>query len=114
LLNRTIIIGACSFLLTATASFAASRVVAGTVYYQGKEPASGAAVQLEDRSTMQIVSRVTDREGHFRFTEVSPDHDYEVTATKKGYWSKSHSVSRFSSRSVETVDLVLKPVKDGN
>ena len=87
---------------------AASRTVEGNVYYKGKEPARDAAVQLEDRITMAVVSRITGSDGHFRFIGLNPDRDYEIRAIKKGYSSSSHSISRFSSRSVEKVDLYLK------
>ena len=93
---------------------AAERTVEGIVYYKGGEPAKDAAVQLEDRITMQIVSRITDRDGHFRFIGLNPDRDYEVRAVKKNYRSTSRSVSRFSSRAVENVELYLKPEAHGN
>lgn len=92
----------------------AERTVAGTVYYNSKEPASGAAVQLQDRVTLQVVSRLTDREGRYRFLGLNPDKEYEIRATKKGYWSKPHNLSRFSSRSEEHVDLYLHPESSKN
>lgn len=66
-------------------------------------------MELEDKATMQIVSRRTDRDGHFRFMGLSQDKDYGIRALKKGYWSKPHTVSRFSSRSMESVTLYLVP-----
>jgi hypothetical protein len=85
------------------------RAIQGTVFYKGGEPANRAAVQLEDEVTLQIVSRITDGEGHYHFDGLNPDRDYQVTATKGNLWSKSHRVSRFSSRPVETVVLYLNP-----
>lgn len=93
---------------------AAERTVEGNVYYKGGEPAQDAAVQLEDRTTMQVVSRITDREGRFRFVGLNPDRDYEIRAMKKNYGSASHSISRFSSRAVENVDLYLKHEIESN
>jgi hypothetical protein len=85
------------------------RVIQGTVFYKGGEPANRAAVQLEDEVTLQVVSRMTDGDGHYHFDGLNPDRDYEVIATKANLWSKSHRVSRFSSRAVETVVLYLNP-----
>jgi hypothetical protein len=85
------------------------RVIQGTVFYKGGEPANRAAVQLEDEVTLQVVSRMTDVEGHYHFDGLNPDRDYQVIATKGNLWSKSHHVSRFSSRPVETVVLYLSP-----
>lgn len=103
---------AAQAMLMALAAQAAERIVTGYVYYKDKEPASGSAVQLEDRETMQVVSRLTDREGHYRFIGLNPDREYEIRATKKGYWSKSRVLSRFSSRLEERVDLYLRPESD--
>jgi hypothetical protein len=88
---------------------AADRTVKGTVYYKGGEPVAEAAVQLEDRSTQQVISHMTDHEGHYQFIGLNPDKDYEIKATKKGYWSKTRGISRFSSRSLEVVNLYLRP-----
>lgn len=93
---------------------AAERVVEGSVYYKGGEPARDTAVQLEDRITMQVVSRITDRDGHFRFIGLNADRDYEIRAVKKNYASGSHSISRFSSRAIEKVDLYLKHERGDN
>jgi len=90
----------------------ANRRVEGIVSYRGGEPAADAAVQLEDEVTLQVISSITDRGGRFHFTGLNPDRDYQVRATKKGYWSNAHSISKFSSRAVETVHLELRPGKE--
>jgi hypothetical protein len=87
---------------------AAERAVKGTVFYKGGEPAADAAVKLEDRTTMQVLSHRTDREGHYHFLGLNPDKDYEIRAQKNGHRSKSHTVSRFSSNAEETVNLYLR------
>jgi hypothetical protein len=99
----------CVLLWGASSAVCAERNIEGTVLYKGGEPAADAAVELEDKATMQIVSRRTDRDGHFRFMGLSQDKDYGIRALKKGYWSKPHTVSRFSSRSMESVTLYLVP-----
>jgi len=88
---------------------AADRSVVGTVYYEGKEPAAEAAVQLEDLVTLSVVSRITDRAGRYRFTGLNPDHDYQIRAIKKGFSTKPRVLSRFSSKAVEKVNLSLRP-----
>jgi hypothetical protein len=100
---------AICLILMAGPLLAADRIVEGTVFYKGGEPAAEAAVQIEDRVTLQVISHLTDKQGHYHFEGLSQDKDYEVRATKKGYWSKPHTVSHFSSRASETVDLTLKP-----
>lgn len=109
MLKRTLIIGIVQLALAIAPALAGSRAVTGTVYYERNEPANNAAVQLEDQVSLQVISRRTDRDGHYRFTGLNPDRDYEIRAAKRGYWSRSRPVSRFSSRAVEKIDLYLKP-----
>jgi hypothetical protein len=87
------------------------RSIHGTVTYRGGEPAAEAAVELENGSTRQVVSQRTDARGRYHFAGLDPDLEYSVSATKKGYWSKRHSVSKFSSKNEMTVDLTLEPGK---
>jgi hypothetical protein len=98
-------------ILWAGAHNPANRRVEGLVSYRGGEPAAGAAVQLEDQVSLQVISTITDRDGRFHFTGLSTDRDYQIRATKKGYWSRPHNISKFSSRAVETVNLELRPQK---
>jgi len=90
----------------------AERSVEGAVYYRGREPVADAAVQLEDMSTLQVISHTSDRDGHFKFLGLSQDKDYQIRAMKNGHWSKPHTLSRFSSRSVETVELFLRQKRE--
>ena len=105
----------CVVALTMLASaFAQSngRLVEGTVFYERGEPAKDAAVQLKNPTTLQVVSALTDGQGHYHFAGLDPDRDYEVRAVKNGRRSGVHNVSRFSSKKVETVDLYLKEKSD--
>ena len=101
-------------LLSALPAVCAERHIEGVVFYKGGEPAANAAVELEDTTTMQVVSRLTDRDGRFRFMGLSQEKDYTLKATKKGYWSKSHTISHFSSKRVETFNLYLVPGNKNN
>ncbi len=107
--KKLIIAAVLNAVLGSGIAFSANRIVEGTVSYRGGEPASDAAVQVEDRTTLQVISHITDKNGHYHFEGLSQDKDYEIRATKKGYWSKSRALSHFNSRTLETVDLTLKP-----
>jgi hypothetical protein len=111
-LKKSVAMGLWLFLVGTWPAQCADRQVEGAVFYKGGEPAAGAAVELEDRSTMQISSRLTNQEGRFTFYGLDPEKDYEVRATKNGYWSKSHVVSRFSSRSTEKLTLYLQTTRN--
>ena len=99
-------------LLSAELAHAADRQNEGTVYYKGGEPAASAAVQLEDQTTLLVISHLTDKDGRFRFLGLNSDKQYELRATKKGYWSKSRTLDRFSSRTTEKITLYLIPGSD--
>lgn len=88
-----------------------TRTIHGTVTYRGGEPAAQAAVELENETTLQVVSQRTDAQGRYHFSGLDSDLEYTVTATKKGYWSKRHMVSKFSSKVEVTVDLTLEPAR---
>ncbi|MGC2659684.1 MAG: carboxypeptidase-like regulatory domain-containing protein [Bryobacteraceae bacterium] len=100
---------ACALLGAALAGAEGKRSIHGTVSYHGGEPAAEAAVELENSTTMEIVSQRTDGQGRYHFDGLNPDLQYTVTAMKKGYWSKKHPVSKFSSKDDMTVDLTLEP-----
>jgi len=85
------------------------RTVRGTVTYRGGEPAAQAAVELENTTTMQVVSQRTDAKGHYHFSGLDSNLEYTVAATKKGYWSKRYTVSKFSSKNEIEVNLTLEP-----
>jgi hypothetical protein len=102
------ILGISGLAFSTTVAKAAERVVKGTIFYKGGEPAAEAIVQLEDRTTLQVLSHKTDRDGRYHFLGLSPDNDYQITAQKNGHRSKPHTVSRFSSNAEETVDLYLR------
>lgn len=112
MLKILLVLAVFQSVLWAGAQSPAHRRVEGIVSYRGGEPAAGAAVQLEDQVSRQVMSSITDRDGRFHFSGLSSDRDYQVRATKKGYWSSPHNISKFSSRAIETVHLELRPVKD--
>jgi len=85
-----------------------TRSVQGSVVDNSKQPVSGAVVQIKDTKTLQIRSFITDAQGKYHFTGLSPNVDYELRAEHDG---KSTGVKRldiFNTRHVATIDLQLK------
>ena len=109
LLTIVLALGIVQLAILPAAGQAGQRTIRGKVYFRGGEVATRAAVQLEDEVTLAVISQMTDGNGRYHFNGLNPDRDYQVTATKRGLWSKSHRVSRFSSRPIETVVLYLEP-----
>jgi hypothetical protein len=90
-----------------------SRNVEGVVSKADEQPAAGAVVQLKNTKTLQIRSFITKENGAYYFHELSPDVDYELTATDKatGESSGTKTLSSFDSRVNAIINLPLRPKK---
>ena len=94
-------------LLSADAFGQEARAVRGTVTDERGQVLVGAIVQLRNNVTLQIRSYITQSEGEYHFEQLSTDVTYRVQAVYKGMYSLSRAVSRFSSRAIKTIDLVI-------
>jgi len=92
---------------------AQSRSVQGVVSAGEEKPVAGAVVQLKNTKTLQIRSFITKENGAYYFHELSPDIDYELTATDKatGESSGTKTLSSFDSRTNAILNLKLNPKK---
>jgi hypothetical protein len=89
------------------------RSVQGVVSRADENPVAGAVVQLKNTKTLQIRSFITKENGAYYFHELSPDIDYELTATDKatGESSGTKTLSSFDSRINAILNLKLTPKK---
>ena len=94
-------------LLSADAFAQEARAVRGTVTDQRGQVLVGAIVQLRNNATLQIRSYITQSEGEYHFEQLSTEVTYKVQAIYKGTYGRSRAVSRFSSRALKTIDLVI-------
>lgn len=92
---------------------AQSRSVQGVVSAADDKPVTGAVVQLKNTKTLQIRSFITKENGAYYFHELSPDIDYELTATDKssGESSGTKTLSSFDSRTNAILNLKLHSKK---
>jgi hypothetical protein len=90
-----------------------TRSVQGVVTTADDTPVVGAVVQLKDTKTLQIRSFISKENGAYYFYELSPDKDYELTATDKvsGTSSGTKTLSLFDSRKKAIINLKLNPKK---
>ena len=84
------------------------RTVSGTVTDRHNEPLAGAIVQVHSETTLTVVSYITDRNGQYVFKHLSPDDDYNVFATYRGFRSKARRLSKFDSHTTRQFHLVIK------
>ena len=90
---------------------AVQRVAEGEVVNGAKKPVEGAIVYLENPTSLDIKSYLTDTNGHFHFTQVAAQTDYEVWAEQNGVQSKHKFISQFSSHTHFDFTLKLVPEK---
>jgi carboxypeptidase family protein len=87
-----------------------TRTVQGKVLTADGEDVKGAIVQLEDTRTLVVRSYITERDGSYRFLQLSPDVDYEIVARYRGRTSAKKIVSQFDSRPIVTLNLFIKHI----
>ena len=90
---------------------AATRSVSGAVTTSDDKPVVGAMVQLQDTKTKMIRSASTQEKGIYHFYGLSPDIDYELSATYDGAVSSTRTLSTFDSRKEVVINLKLAPKK---
>lgn len=93
---------------TAQAQNLGMRVVTGRVLDAGDSALAGATVFLKDLKSKNIRSYASDKDGHFRFTNVYMAEDHELWAEKDGKKSAVKTISSWDSRKEMEVDLKLK------
>lgn len=81
----------------AQAKVVAQRKVEGQVVNGDKAPVQGAVVYIENPKTLDVRSYLSDAQGHFHFSQVAPQTDFEVWAEQNGVQSKHKFISQFSS-----------------
>lgn len=95
----------------AQAKPAVRHTVDGIVLNGAKQPVVGAVVYLENPKSLDVRSYLTDTQGRFHFSQISPQTDYEVWAEQNGVETKHKFISQFSSHVNFHVTLALTPKK---
>lgn len=95
----------------AQAKPAVRHTVDGIVVNGAKAPVAGAVVYLENPKSLDVQSYLTDAQGRYHFSQISPQTDYEVWAEQNGVQSKHKFISQFSSHVSFHFVLKLTPAK---
>jgi Carboxypeptidase regulatory-like domain len=82
------------------------RTVRGTVVDTGDNPLATAIVYLKNRKTLSVRTYITDNTGHYRFSGLDPNVDYEVHAEHRGSTSATHTISSLDDN--KDIVIVLK------
>jgi Carboxypeptidase regulatory-like domain len=68
-------------------------------------PLPEAVVYLKNNSTQSVHTYIADKDGNYRFTNLSADVDYQVYADYQGHKSDPKTLSQFDSRKNPTINL---------
>lgn len=86
-------------------------MVEGEVLDQYSRPLAHAAVQIENDSTFQIRSYITQADGKYHFAGLDGDNDYKLTAEYDGLRSHQRKLSKFDSRPEPRINLTIRFAK---
>jgi hypothetical protein len=84
-----------------------TKTITGAVLDESDNGIAGAVVGLTDLQTGKKVAAYTGEGGHYRFSDLSPTHDYEVQATYKGSSSDVRKVSSVDTRMRIVINLTI-------
>jgi hypothetical protein len=84
-----------------------SKMLSGTVSDKGDKPIPGAVVYLKNMKTLAVKSFFAQKDGTYRFPQLSLNTDYEVYAEKDGKKSATKTVSQFDDRFNPTINLTI-------
>jgi protocatechuate 3,4-dioxygenase beta subunit len=94
-------------LLTSVAFTGGTRTLRGRVTDEQGHALVGAIVQVQSNSTFWVRSYITQSDGLYHFTGLFTDDAYRVQAKYNGIPSQTRALSKFTSRTLATVNLVV-------
>lgn len=82
------------------------RTVRGIVVDKGENPAASSVVYLKNVKTQGVKTYIADEGGHYRFSGLDPNVDYEVHAEHEDMTSSTRQISSFDTR--RDIEVTLK------
>jgi hypothetical protein len=86
-----------------------SKTVSGQVLDPKDNGLDGATVALKDLQTGKTIEVFTQDGGHYQFSDLRFDHDYELRANYKGAKSETRQVSSFDTRARIVINFIFPP-----
>ena len=84
------------------------RSLSGQVTDTSHEPIRGAIVELRDEKSNEVVTYLTDAEGHYEFRRLDGNIDYEVWVVFRGRRTPTHSISKFDSHMAKIINFTMR------
>lgn len=89
------------------------RTVHGSILDKDENPVASSVVYLKNMKTEAVKTYIADDSGHYRFSGLDPNVDYEIHAEHKERMSPTRTVSSFDSRRDIEITLKLSRKKTG-
>lgn len=83
------------------------RSVHGLVLDKSQNPISSGIVYLRNKKTNNVRTHISDSQGHYQFSGLNPNDDFEIYAEYKHRKSSRHTISSFESRRDIQLDLII-------
>ena len=83
------------------------RSVHGLVLDKNQNPIASGIVYLRNKKTNNVRTHISDSQGHYQFSGLNPNVDFEIYAEYKHRKSSHHTISSFESRHDIQLDLVI-------
>jgi len=81
------------------------RMVRGKIGDNSGRPLSGAIVYLKDTRTLDVKSYITEKDGLYRFDQLSNNDDYKLWAERNEKKSAVRTISSFDNRKSFLINL---------
>ena len=88
-----------------------SRTVHGTVLDEANNGIAGATVSLTDLQSGKKLATYTKDDGQYQYSDLIPNHDYELQASYKGVLSEVRKVSSVDTRNRIVINFTFPPPK---
>lgn len=83
------------------------RTVHGDVMDKSQNPIANGVVYLRNKKTNNVQTHISDAQGHYQFSGLDPNSDFEIYAEFKRHKSSRHTISSFDSRNDIQLDLTI-------
>ncbi|MGC1107938.1 MAG: carboxypeptidase-like regulatory domain-containing protein [Candidatus Acidiferrales bacterium] len=83
------------------------RTVHGNVMDKDQNPIASGIVYLRNKKTNNVKTQISDSEGHYQFSGLDPNVDFEIHAEFKHRKSSKHTISSFDSRNDIEINLAI-------
>ena len=88
-----------------------SRTLTGAVLDKSSTPIADAVVYLKNTKTLAIRTYISQKDGTYRFPELSLNVDYDIYAQKEGNKSSTKTLSQFDDREYPNINLQIDAKK---